>query len=118
MALNYEQALLDLTELKHENEKLRELLKDEKILARMKFTMDKQSGNAVQAEISNGFEKKQQWVDREKSETLVHLPSNGFSTKHEVSTFTTSGAWNCLLHNLSKIEIKSLLLLFFRHMCF
>ncbi|EFO21758.2 variant SH3 domain-containing protein [Loa loa] len=87
LILNYERALLDLAELKHENEKLHKLLKGEKIQPQIKkLTVKKQNDNILPIKISDEFEKrKQQWIDREKSETLLLLPSNGFSMKHEIA---------------------------------
>uniref|UniRef100_A0A0R3S004 GT23 domain-containing protein n=1 Tax=Elaeophora elaphi TaxID=1147741 RepID=A0A0R3S004_9BILA len=81
LALNYEQALLDLAELKHENEKLRKLLKSGNILDRKKLIVAKKNDSMI----SNEFKKKKESVDRGKDETLVLSPPNGFSMKHEIS---------------------------------
>lgn len=83
LALNYERALLDLAELKHENEKLRKLLNGTNISGKKKLNMRKQN---IYTEVNNGFEMKKEWVDGEKSEKSLLFPSsNGFSMKHEVS---------------------------------
>ncbi|VIO97550.1 Variant SH3 domain containing protein [Brugia malayi] len=88
LALNYERALLDLAELKHENEMLRELLKDEKIeiVKRKKLIMKKQNdSNATRIKINNKFGKGTKRIERGKSEILNLLQSNGFSMKHEIA---------------------------------
>lgn len=74
---------MDLLKLKHENEKLRELLKDEKIFEK-KLIVEKQDGNRSHTMISNKSKWKQQRIAREKNEISTFLPQNGFSMKHEV----------------------------------
>ncbi|CAG9534379.1 unnamed protein product [Cercopithifilaria johnstoni] len=81
LVLNNERVLLDLAELKHENEKLRKLLKGVHMLEG-KVTVEKQDGYA---KINQGFEKKEEWANKEKNGTLVLSSSNGFSMKHEIA---------------------------------
>uniref|UniRef100_A0A8R1TWA8 SH3 domain-containing protein n=1 Tax=Onchocerca volvulus TaxID=6282 RepID=A0A8R1TWA8_ONCVO len=115
LTLNYERALMDLLKLKHENEKLRELLKDEKIFEK-KLIVEKQDGNRSHTMISNKSKWKQQRIAREKNEISTFLPQNGFSMKHEIARRELHNSiWElyyylnnqlALLHNSSSIFLN------------
>ncbi|VBB31464.1 unnamed protein product, partial [Acanthocheilonema viteae] len=81
LALNYEQALLNLAKVKDENEKLRKMLEAVNMMGRKKLTMGKRDSYV---KINSEFKNKEERVNREKNETSLFPSSNGFSLKHEL----------------------------------
>ncbi|KAL3984685.1 Variant SH3 domain family protein [Acanthocheilonema viteae] len=81
LALNYEQALLNLAKVKDENEKLRKMLEAVNMMGRKKLTMGKRDSYV---KINSEFKNKEERVNREKNETSLFPSSNGFSLKHEI----------------------------------
>lgn len=78
--MNYEKALINLAELRHENEKLHKLLKEGKIEME-----EKKENNEMK--LNKEFEKwKEQWFDNGgMGEAFIPLSSNNFAMKLEVS---------------------------------
>ncbi|VDK86038.1 unnamed protein product [Litomosoides sigmodontis] len=81
LAVNYERALLDLAELKDENEELRKLLKGVAVRRRKKLSEVKQVDYAT---VKKRL-KKEEWFHGEMMEALQPSSFNGFSMKHEVA---------------------------------
>lgn len=85
---------MDLAELKDENEELRKLLKGVNVRKKKKLIEVKQDDYAkIKKQL-----KQEEWVNKEKNETLLLSSLNGFSMKHEVSTCATFDIQIYLLH--------------------
>uniref|UniRef100_A0A915PI45 Alpha-(1,6)-fucosyltransferase n=1 Tax=Setaria digitata TaxID=48799 RepID=A0A915PI45_9BILA len=106
---NYEQALLDLAGLKDENEKLRGLLNEEKML--------KSQERNISANKSSKFKKWQRWIAEEKNKpSNIPLVQDRFSTEHEMARRQLhTSIWELYYYLSNQLELASNISAFKNH---